>query len=838
MKPKFIKLKFIPLLIALFAFQTSLAQDSAAVKKPAMVKLKAYNDVITAKAISKSGFFKVHIVDDHYYFEIPDSLLNREFLFTTRLSKVPTGSPRFGGEMVNAMIVSFEKAPNDKLFVRAVTNVAQSNPSDFISRALRNATVEPIIMVLDLKTRGTDGKSSVVDFADFFLKDNLISGFDADMKKQMGTGSPAADRSMLLSMEAYPKNIEIKSMKTYSIGGAPAKPADGADPGAAAPATASVGITFEISNSVMIMPKTPMNVQVYDPRVGYSSGSYQVFSDDQQQVDLKRFISKNRLEVKPEDLARYKAGALVEPKEPLIYYVDPATPKQWRQYIIAGINDWNEAFKAAGFKNAIVGKEWPENDKTMDLEDARYRVVRYFPSVNPFTINPKLSDPRTGEILQTYIGWSHSQIKTLHDWYMIQAGPVDPNARSMKFSNELMGALIRAQISRNVGFTLGLRENLGSSSTIPIAQLRDQKWLANHPFNNSIMDLNFYNYVAQPEDKISRKGLIPGIGDYDKWAIKWGYSYTGAKDFESDKKIRLKWILDQAKTGSKLWFAGDQGGNTNDPIDPSVQWADLGNDPIKASEYGLKNLKVAMANLIKWTVTEDDTYYPTSDLYYTICDQFSFLMRHVYSNVGGVYTTIKSIEQDGDVYVPVPKATQKAAVAFLNKEVFDTPTWIFDQNVLNKFKKPAKKEQFQKMQDNTLYYLINTNRLFRMNTTTMRYGKANTYTVDDLFTDLNNGLWGELKSHEAVDSYKRVLQKAAVGYMLKCAQEGDKLPDPSKPLAEDLGGTDVPVVVRMHLKKIMDQCKAAIPTYQDPVMVAHLEYVSGKIDKYLDLDKK
>lgn len=837
MKTKFLKLKFMPFLFALFAYETGLAQDTTAVKKPVAAKLKAYKDVISAKAITKTGLFKVHVLDDHYYFEIPDSLLNREFLFTTRLSKVAAGSPRFGGEMMNAMIVSFEKAANDKLFVRAVTNVAQSNASDFISRALRNATIDPIIMVLDLKTRGVDGKSSVIDFTDFFMKDNLISGFDPEMKKQMGTGAPAADRSMLLSMEAYPKNIEIKSMKTYAMGAA--RPAEGADPSAAAaPATASVGVTFEISNSVMVMPENPMEIQVYDPRVGYTSGSYQIFSDAQQQVDVRRFITRNRLEVKPEDLARYKAGTLVEPKEPLIYYVDPATPKQWRQYIIAGINDWNEAFKAAGFKNAIIGKEWPENDKTMNLEDARYRVVRYFPSVSPFTINPKVSDPRTGEILQTYIGWSHSEIKTLHDWYMIQAGAADPNARSMKFSDELMGALIRSQISRNVGFTLGLRENLGSSSTIPMAQLRDKKWLESHPFNNSIMDLNYYNYVAQPEDKISRKGLIPGIGDYDKWAIKWGYTYTGAKDFESDKKVRLKWILDQAKAGSKLWFAGDQGGNPSDPIDPSVQWADLGNDPIKASEYGIKNLKVAMANLLKWTVSADDTYYSTSDMYYTLCDQFSYLIRHVYSNVGGVYTTIKSIEQDGDVYVPVPKATQKASVAFLNKEVFNTPKWIYDQNVLNKFRKPAKKEQYQKMQDNTLFYLLTPNRLFRMNTATMRYGKEKSYTVDELLTDLNEGLWAELKNHQEVDNYKRILQKTEIAYMIKCAQEGDRLPDPSKPLAEDLGGTDVPVVVRVHLKKIMDQCNAAISSYTDPVMVAHLEYVSGKIGKYLDLDNK
>lgn len=799
------------------------AQDTTA-KKPELSKVKSFNEVITAKAVSNPGLFTVHKVDDKYYFEIPDDLLSREFLFTTRLSKVATGSPLFGGELMNGMIVSFEKAPGDKLFVRAVTSVAVCDTSDALSRAVKNATVDPIIMVLDIKARGKDNKSSVIDFTDFYLKENMISGFNAEAKKIIRTGAPAADRSFILSMDAYPQNIEIKSMKTYGMGGAPKE-------GESTPAASlNVGVTFEISNSVSILPKTPMEAQVYDPRVGFFSDSYQVFSDAQQRVEEKRFIVRNRLEVKPEDLQRYKAGELVEPKEPLVYYVDPATPKQWRKYIIAGINDWNEAFKAAGFKNAIIGKEWPENDPTMSLEDARFRVVRYFPALSPFSYGPKLNDPRTGEILQSYIGWSHSQIKTLHDWYMVQAGAVDPEGRTMKFNEELMGALIRADISRTVGFTLGLKENLGSSSTIPVEKLRDKNWLATHPFNHSIMDYNHYNYVAQPADQVSRKGLIPQIGEYDKWAIKWAYTYTGVNDFEADKKIRLKWITDNVKPGSKLIFMGDQGGNASDPINPAAQWEDLSNDGVKASEYGVKNLKIAMANLLKWTKTENGTYYSTSDLYYTICDQFSFLIRQAYSQIGGVRENLANIGQ-GDVYAPVPKATQKAAVAFLNKEVFNTPTWLYDPNVLNKWAKPAKKDHYQKFQDNTLFYVIHEDRLLRMHTAEMRFGKEKVYTVDELITDLNKGLFAELQTRQSVDSYKRFVQKQAVGYMLKIAQLGDKLPDGK---TDNLTTTDVPVVMRSHLKNILIQCKAAIPSYTDPVMVAHLKYMSQKIDGYLN----
>nr|WP_121272045.1 zinc-dependent metalloprotease [Pedobacter schmidteae] len=829
------KLKFIPVFVfAMFAVETGFSQDSTAVKKPAIVaKLKPYNEVITAKSVTKTGLFKVHKVDERYYFEIPDVLLSRAFIFSTRLSKVPTGSPRFGGDLMNSMIVSLEKAPGDKLYVRAVTNVAQSDESNELAKAVKNSTIDPIIMVLDLKTRSNDGKSSVIDMTDFFLKDNLISGFHPAAKRQMGTGTPAADRSAILSMEAYPVNIEVKSMKTYSLGAA-AKPAgEGADASAATPTPSNAGVTFEISNSVMVLPENAMQLQAFDPRVGFKSDDYAVFSDQQQKVDKRRYIIKNRLEIRPEDLNRYKAGKLVEPKEPLVYYIDPATPKQYRKYMIAGINNWNEAFKEAGFKNAIIGKEWPENDKSMDLEDGRFRVIRYMPSASPFFDNNQVADPRTGEIVQTYIGWSHSQVKTLHDWYMVQAGAADAGARNMKFSEELMGALITAEVSRTVGFTLGLTENLGGSSTIPVERLRDKNYLANHPFNNSIMDYTHYNYVAQPGDMVPRKGLIPQIGAYDKWAIKWGYSYTGTTDFEQDKKIRLKWINENVKPGSGLLYANQPAGIKPQEItDPSAQWEDLSNNPIKAAEYGIKNLKYVMANLVKWTTTDENTYYNTSDIYYILVNQYSFFMRHAFTQIGGITEDIKSINQAGDVYAPVPKTTQRAAIAFLNKEVFNTPDWIFNPEVLNKFRKPAKKEEVTKMQEDAIFYLISTARLFRMNAVTMRYGKEKAYTVDEMLTDLRKGLFAEVQNRQLVDGNKRYLQKVAVTYLLKALAEGEQLPDPTKDGL--IAGTDVPVVLRSQLNAIMEQCKAAVPAYKDMVMVSHLKYISEKINNALN----
>jgi hypothetical protein len=815
---------------------TVAAQDSAAVKKPEAGKLKSYADIINAKAVSQQGLFAVHKVDDKYYFEIPDSLLGREFLFTTRLSKVPTGSPLFGGELVNGIIVSFEKAGDDKLYVRASTNVAVADSSQAIAKAVRNATIDPIIMVMDVKSHGKGHNSSLVEVTDFILKDNNITGFNPEAKKNMMLSSAAADRSFILSVNAFQQNIEIKTAKTFGLGGGAPKSAaaeGGADPGPSAGAPGA-SVTMELSNSIMLLPKQQMAARHADPRVGYYSENYKVFADDQQEVEQKDFIVRQRLEPKPEDLERYKRGELVEPKEPIVYYVDPATPKQWRPYIIAGINDWNEAFKAAGFKNAIIAKEWPEGDSTMSLEDARCKVVRYFPSGIPTSYSPRIYDPRSGEILQTYIGWSHSKLQTLHDWYFVQAAAVDPRARSMKFSDELMGALIRADISRQVGSSLGLKSNLAASSSIPVEKLRDKNWVEANGFSPSIMDYIHYNYVAQPGDHISSKGLIPQISDYDKWAIKYGYTYTGISDFDKEKKEVLGWISKTQVSNPKLRFGTENITNPNDPIDPSAQTEDLGNNPVKASEYGLSNLRIVMANLLNWTREDMDMYDNAGRMYDNITDWWGMLTRHVYSQVGGTQEHLKTVEQAGDVYTPVAKEVQKQAVAFLNKEVFQMPTWLVDPNVLNKFSKPAKREKLQRLQENAMYYILKSERLYRMTTEAMRYSKDQVYTIDELFTDLEKGLWSELKSPAPViNANRRTVQKSWIENIKLVLKDAATAPQPGS-TSLDLTTTDIPAEVRAHMNVVLQQCTSAEARCKDPMTLAHLRYVQGKLKKMLD----
>jgi hypothetical protein len=799
---------------------------------------KPYSEVVTANAISKKGLFTIHQSGDKYYFEIPDSILGRELLLTTWLVKVPGGSPKFGGEILNTQTIMFEKDRANKIALKGIRILSQSDTSNVISKAVKNSNVDAVAFLFDLKARGAEGRSSVIDVTDFLQKENIYTQIPNDVKSAMSLTSMAADRSFVKSFASYPINAEIKMMRTYGASGAAPKQIPGR-PIVAPLEAAKLGgaVTLEISTSILLMPEKPMMPRRFDARVGYFANYNIEYSDDQQRVDPKIFIIRYRLQPKPEDMERYKRGELVEPKEPIVYYVDPATPKQWRPYIIAGINDWNEAFKAAGFKNAIIGKEWPENDTTMSLEDARYKIVRYFPSEVANAYGPNIHDPRSGEVLQSYVGWYHNVMTLLHDWYMIQAAPNDVRARKMKFSDSLMGTLIRFVSSHEVGHTLGLRHNMGSSSLTPVENLRDKKWVEAHGHTNSIMDYARFNYVAQPEDSIGEAGIMPRINDYDKWAIKWGYTYTGADNDQADRKIVTKWIVDSLKANPRLWFGGE-GLN----FDARCQSEDVGDNSVKASEYGIKNLKYVMAHLPEWTKEENNLYSSNmQNMYLQVMNQYLRYIRHVTTNIGSVYETWKTVEQPGDIYSSAPKARQKEAIEFLQKEVFTTPAWLLDENILNKISSPVRIGSVSRAQSIALDLIVNDRVLNTLVKMEERFGQENCYTLIEYLDNLKTAIWSELKTGKPVDIFRRGVQKNYVANLFAVMNETEEgknliglligVPEENLPITvhSDLGS-----YLGLHLTNLRNEILKAIPTVSDKETKEHLQYVANNIKSRLD----
>jgi len=798
---------------------------------------KPYKEVITDKAVTHVGLFTVHHIDDKWYFEIADSILGRDILVSTRFSKTPA-SGNYGGEQVNQQTIRWEKGPSHTIFLRVLTivNVAADSTQP-IALAVSNSNLNPIAAAFEIKAYGKSKDSTsgtvVIDITDFFKGDNQAVSLSPAIKRRYNLSGLASDRSYIETIHTYPINTEIRSVKTFSASpgggglGIPGLPAAGL---AASEVTGAV--TLELNNSFLLLPRTPMRKRLFDPRVGFFASEYTIYGDDQQRVESSQFIHHWRLEPKDEDIDKWKRGELVEPKKQIVYYIDPATPKQWRSYLIAGINDWQAAFEKAGFKNAIVGKEWPENDPTMSLEDARFSVIRYFASDIENAYGPNLADPRSGEILESHVGWYHNVMKLLHSWYMIQAGAVDARARKMKYDEALMGDLIRFVSSHEVGHTLGLRHNMGSSSRTPVELLRNKAWVEANGHTASIMDYARFNYVAQPEDNVGPKGLYPRIGDYDKWAIQWGYkSIPGTKNDQEDKKILNKWIIDSLRN-PRLWFGGE-----GRSFDSRAQTEDLGDNSMKASEYGIKNLKRILPSLPEWTKEEADRYDNLEEMYGQLVGQFSRYMGHVSRNIGGVYENLKSIEQQGDVYEATPKAIQKEAVEFLNKQLFATPTWLLNKEILNKFSNPVTTESVAGTQNNTLNSLLASDRLFRMATSAARFGTAGSYGVDEYITDLKKGIWSELNGATAIDGFRRNLQKTYVDALVA-------LLNPSSAAAPPVGlprgltilfssgnirNTDIPSIARAQLMGLKNEIAAAIPRTTDKLSRYHLLDVQERI---------
>ena len=790
---------------------------------------KDYKEIITSKAVTSKGFFLVHKVGEKYFFEIPDTMLGREILVVNRLSKTQVGMG-YGGDQIGQNVIRFEKGPKNKIFLRTISYAvyAKDSTSSMFS-SVNNSNVQPISAAFDIKAFSKDSSGSVIEITDFINGDNEVLNYSSAAKTALRIGSIQADKSYINNVRPYPINIEINTEKTFSR--TPASP--GAGGGGRGGAT-SGNLTVEMNSSFVLLPKIPMQARHFDARVGYFTVGYTDFDANPQGVKSISLAKRWRLEPKEEDIEKYKKGELVDARKPVIFYIDPATPKKWVPYLIQGVNDWQVAFENAGFKNAIFGKKAPtkQEDSTWSLEDARNSAIVYKPSDIANASGPSISDPRSGEIMESHINWYHNVMELIRNWYLIQAATSDPRARQMVFPDELMGELIRFVSSHEVGHTLGLRHNFGSSSSVPVELLRNKTWVEANGHTPSIMDYARFNYVAQPEDNISPKGLFPRIGDYDKWAIDWGYRlFTEYKSPEAEKSHLNEWTIKKLKD-HRLWW-GD--GETNQD-DPRSQTEDLSDDAVKASGYGIKNLQRIIPQLTKWSKEDNEDYENLGAIYKQISTQFNRYMGHVSRNISGIYKTPKVVEDPGPVYQYEPKIKQVESVAFLNKQLFNTPNWLIDQDIFAKTGiNPL--TVIGGIQDATLNRLMSANTLSKLIDAETAVG-ANAYKITDLLSDLKKGIWLELNSQQPISVYRRNLQKSYVAIL------NNLLNPPAinasrgvvafgQPMV-NTDNSDITSVVRAHLVSLKRDVNAAAASNADPMSKYHLQDVSNRITKILD----
>ena len=723
-----------------------------------------FEKIASESNLVSRGMFNVYAQDGKYYFEIPVSLLQRDMLVVNKLQRVPFELNDAGvnrGTNYETQMIRFEwNKEEKKIRVRQSRPLPESPENDAITRSVRDNFISPLIADFKLEACNADSTAVIIQINDIYdgSETSINNVFD---NINLGT-SAIKDLSRIMSIKAFPNNIVATSELTTKV----------------REGMSAVNVTVEVSSSLVLLPEKPMMGRLDDPKVVYFTKDLLYFSDSQQKTEEKKYMTRWRLEPKPEDREAYLRGELVEPEKPIVFYIENSTPYRWRKYIKQGIEDWQVAFERAGFKNAIIAKELPDSIAA-NADDINYSVVTYAASSKANAMGPSILDPRSGEILEADIMWWHNVISMVQEWITVQTGAIDPKARGTKLPDEMMGDAIRFVACHEVGHSLGLRHNMMGSWTFPTDSLRSKSFTDKmNSTASSIMDYARYNYVAQPGDGVT--AVSPHIGPYDIFAIEYGYRWYGLPTPEAEKDVLYDFLN---KHNGRL-YKYSEAQDPRSAVDPRAQNEDLGDDPVRSSELGIANLKRIVPEIIKWTTTGEkgQTYEEASRLYYAVITQWNNYLYHVMANIGGIYIENTTVGDGVKTYTYVEKEKQEASLDFLLNEVLCYPRWLFDTEISDYTfllrKNPtgvieyAPSQILKNTQGYIFWDLLSNDRLMRMLENELKNGKK-AFTVVEMMDKMHNSIFATTIKGGTPDVMERNLQKGFLDALITAAAESE-----------------------------------------------------------------